>query len=57
MIKITKELLEKKVNEMIQKDKRFTNRNVKINFDSEKLEKEINKSIDSLEKTIKKNNS
>ncbi|MDN5128802.1 hypothetical protein [Aliarcobacter butzleri] len=56
MIKITKELLEKKVNEMIQKDKRFINKNVKINFDSEKLEKGINKSIDSLEKTIKKNN-
>ena len=34
--------IDKAIKEMLSKDKRFANKNVKINFDSKGLEKEIN---------------
>lgn len=37
--------IEKAIKEMILKDKRFANKNVKINFDSKTLSKEISKEV------------
>ena len=42
------------IKEMLSKDKRFANKNVKINFDSKGLEKEIKENVNSLKSLLKK---
>jgi hypothetical protein len=52
MNKITKEELDKKVIEMLSKDKEFENKDIKVNFNSEELVKEINEKINSFKSLI-----
>jgi hypothetical protein len=54
MNKITKEELDKKVIEMLSEDKEFENKDIKVNFNSEELAKEINEKINSLQSLLKK---
>lgn len=45
---MTKQQLEKKIKEIISKDKRFQNTNIEIKFNDREVEKTINKCIGSL---------
>ena len=42
------------IKEMLSKNTKFANKNVKINFDSKALEKEIIKEVNSLKSLLKK---
>lgn len=46
--------INKAIKELLEKDKRFANKNVKVNFDSKALEKEITKEVNSLKSSLKK---
>ncbi|MCG3666243.1 hypothetical protein O8C99_00045 [Aliarcobacter butzleri] len=51
---MNKNQINKTIKEMIEKDKRFANKNVKVNFDSKALEKEITKEVNSLKSLLNK---
>lgn len=44
--------INKAIKEMLSKDKRFANKNVKVNFDSKGLEDEFNKLMSSLKSLL-----
>lgn len=46
--------INKAIKEMLSKDKRFANKNIKVNFDSKGLEKEIKENVNSLKSLLKK---
>ena len=51
---MNKNEIEKAIKEMLSKNKKFANKDIKINFDSEELAKEINKNVNSLKSLLKK---
>ncbi|ABV68320.1 hypothetical protein Abu_2106 [Aliarcobacter butzleri RM4018] len=46
--------INKAIKEMLSKDKRFADKNVKVNFDSKALDKEITKEVNSLKLFLNK---
>ena len=46
--------INKAIKEMLSKDKRFADKNVKVKFDSKALEKEIAKEVNSLKSLLNK---
>lgn len=51
---MNKNEIEKAIKEMLSKNTKFANKDIKINFDSEELAKEINKNVNSLKSLLKK---
>ena len=46
--------INKAIKEMLSKDKRFTNKNLKVNFDSKETEITISKKVNSLKLSLNK---
>ena len=51
---MNKNEIEKAIKEMLSKNTKFANKNIKVNFDSKGLEKEIKENVNSLKSLLKK---